>query len=207
VMKFGNNSTIDYYNRNHSKYRTRTKDQDLSELYAPFLKLLPPHGRILDAGCGVGRDLKHFGDLGYQVEGIDASIELLKHARLISDAPCNLLAFEDVHWVGEFDGVWACASLLHLSKNIIRDAVGGLTRALKKDGVLYASLQKGEGEHQLSDGRFFAKYGTAELEKIISETDGLELINIWKTIDSSGTRPNIVWINFLAKRVEGFSGR
>jgi 2-polyprenyl-3-methyl-5-hydroxy-6-metoxy-1,4-benzoquinol methylase len=82
--------------------------------YRPFLALLKPGARILDAGCGSGRDLKAFSERGYQVVGLDASELMVRLAREHSDQQVHHLAFQEVTYKEEFDGIWACASLLHV---------------------------------------------------------------------------------------------
>src|SRR5687768_2044435 len=87
---------------------------DLAHLYRPFLELVPSGGRILDAGCGPGRDSKRFLDRGYDVVSFDAADRMVELATARTGRRALLLRFQDINFSHEFDGIWACASLLHV---------------------------------------------------------------------------------------------
>jgi 2-polyprenyl-3-methyl-5-hydroxy-6-metoxy-1,4-benzoquinol methylase len=75
-----------------------------------------PGGRILDAGCGPGRDALAFAERGYELIAFDASTAMVRVARerVGSRIVVHLMRFEDLNGQSEFDGIWACASLLHV---------------------------------------------------------------------------------------------
>ena len=104
-------STIQYYDSNAEAFIERTIDVDLADEHDAFIPHLPEGGRILDAGCGSGRDARIFLDMGYQVAAFDGSIEMVRHARTHTGLDVEHLRFEDVTCEKEFDGVWASASL------------------------------------------------------------------------------------------------
>ena len=108
--------TLAWYDQHASAFDTQTADVDLGHLYDRFLHHVRPGGRILDAGCGVGRDTIAFVDRGYEVIAFDASNEMVRRARnyIGSRATVHFMRFEDLVWRAEFDGIWACASLLHV---------------------------------------------------------------------------------------------
>jgi len=114
--------STNYYNENAKCFYNCTIDVDMAELYAPFLELMPPGALILDAGCGSGRDSKAFAEIRdpgsearkYTVTAFDASEELVKMAREHSGVDVQCRGFEDLDEVEVYDGIWACASLLHL---------------------------------------------------------------------------------------------
>lgn len=191
-------STVDYYETHARAYFDRTVWADLSALYDAFLKYVHPGGRILDAGCGSGRDLKAFRSRGFDAVGIDASEALVTLARKFSGAPCCRIHLEDVDFNSEFDAVWACASLLHLPKAETTPVLKRLRRSLVTGGVLFASVQSGEGEHLSPDGRFFAYYDPDELLRIV-EASGLTVEERWITEDTLATRRAIRWINLIAR--------
>lgn len=113
------NATLDYYNTNAVLFCFDTVDVDMSALRAKFLARLPDVSLILDAGCGSGRDSRAFLAQGYRVSAFDASPEL---ARLASELTGQLVAtrtFAQVDEVACYDGIWACASLLHLPETDI----------------------------------------------------------------------------------------
>ena len=126
----------------------------MEHVYDPFLALMPPAGRILDAGCGSGRDAIAFVKRGFEVTAFDGSVEL---ARLASDRTglsILHLTFDEIAWRDEFDGVWACASLLHLPSRELQAALQRLVHALRLGGVLYVSMKAGQSEGE-REGRWF----------------------------------------------------
>jgi len=117
---------------------------------------VPEGARILDAGCGSGRDAKRFLEMGYEVTAFDASGELCALASRHVGRPVLRMRFDEVRFEDEFDGVWACASLLHVPRREMDGALARLSRSLKPGGVFYASFRYREGEVIHEDGRHFA---------------------------------------------------
>ena len=76
--------TIDYYNKHAQEFIASTFEVDMESLYQPFLVFLPESAKILDVGCGTGRDTLAFKDKGYQVEAIDYSEELVERANVLT---------------------------------------------------------------------------------------------------------------------------
>lgn len=101
---------------NFERFVRATVNLDVDVLYKPFLQLLPPKARILDAGCGAGRDLKAFAEAGYVVLVMDASPQMVATAATFRQQKVIQKRFQEIAWVEEFDGIWACASLLHVPK-------------------------------------------------------------------------------------------
>ena len=110
------NSTIDYYNRNAARYFNETVHADVSEIRDRFAQMLPPGGTILDLGCGSGRDSKAFIEQGFRVVAVDGSEKLCKLAQAYIQQPVVCSDFLDYKPNETFDGIWACASLLHLTE-------------------------------------------------------------------------------------------
>lgn len=192
-------STDNFYETNAREYFDRTVSVDLRPLYDRVLKLVPPGGRILDAGCGSGRDLKAFRLRGFDAVGIDASSTLVKLASDLSGATCLLMRFEDIDFERRFDAVWACASLLHLPKRKILSVLRRLFRALVPGGVIFASVQLGKGEKFAPDGRFFAYYTPQEFASFFEES-GFVVDDVWGSEDSLPDRAAIRWVNVIARR-------
>lgn len=111
------NRTIDYYNRNAAEYYRNTVGADFEELRRTFVDYLPEHARIIDVGCGSGRDVKAFLDMGYQAIGLDASEEMAREAG--EHLGIEVITCDMAEWIAEdpFDGIWCCASLLHLHED------------------------------------------------------------------------------------------
>ena len=146
--------TLDYYDANAQAFFADTAGVDMSALHARFLAGLPAKGLILDAGCGSGRDSKAFIARGYRVRAFDAAAELCRLAEAHIGQPVQLRRFDEVDEIATYDGIWACASLLHLAEAQICDALPRLWAALKPNGVFYLSFKLGEGERTSGDRHF-----------------------------------------------------
>ena len=191
--------TIRVYNQNADDYANQTMFLDLADLYAPFRKHVPS-GRILDAGCGAGRDTRFFIESGYVVIAFDASMEMVRKCQEYPHAYCIQRQFSEIAFKEEFDGVWACASLHHLPVEDAKSAVTKLSTALKPRGVMFVSVKAGKG-NSWDNGRYFQLYDDKGIESLFSHDPRLEILRIWH---SSSTGPDgdheIDWMNALARR-------
>jgi hypothetical protein len=118
-------------------------------------------------------------------------------ARAESGCEVIVAKVEDLHRQDEFDGVWACASLLHLPRQRLPLALERIAASLKRDGALFLSMQRGVGEFTAPDGRFYALYQPDAIALALS-ADGFKVVEQWEAGDSLGERP-IRWLNVLAR--------
>jgi cyclopropane fatty-acyl-phospholipid synthase-like methyltransferase len=145
-------STLDFYAREAEAYAT---SYAVSEELAAFLALLPPGSRILELGCGGGQDSEAMIAAGFNVRPTDGSPELAREAEKRLGCPVDVLLFEDIAFVDEFDAVWANACLLHVPKPSISAVLGKIHRALRTGGVLYASFKTSGEEITDQYGRYY----------------------------------------------------
>jgi len=192
--------TLKYYQDNAQIFFDGTVNVDMSSLYEAFTQHLAPGARVLDAGCGSGRDAKAFLKMGYQVEAFDASPAMVELARKHTGLPVHLMSFSDVDWKGEFDGIWCCASLLHVPAVELPGVMRRLADALKPGGVWYVSFKYGNGEREV-DGRRFTDMDEVILQIFLREVGGIEVVELWITKDKRPMHNN-VWVNGLLKKVE-----
>ena len=108
--------TLSFYQKNAAQYFSETVDLDISSNRERFLNLIPNKGHILDLGCGSGRDSRFFLDNNYQVTSLDGSKELAKLASDFIGKSVVVQSFSELDYLQIFDGIWACASLLHCPK-------------------------------------------------------------------------------------------
>ena len=189
--------TLAYYNQNADAFIQGTQNADMSEQYRFFLKYLTPGCKLLDLGCGSGRDSVYFSSLGFAVTAVDGSEELCKRVRSNFGINAICTDFADLSFVAQFDAVWACASLLHVSKRDMPKVLQKVSAALKPGGVLYASFKYGT-EERVCNGRFFNDYTEKDLETLLTADHHLMLQEYWITED---VRPECVgqrWLNFVA---------
>ena len=195
------NETIDYYDKNAAEYASRTFFIELTELYLTFREYVPRGGRILDAGCGAGRDTRYFIEHGYIVIAFDGSAEMVRKCREYPHAYCVRLLFSDVAFKEEFDGVWACASILHLPVPEAKDAIRRLTTALKPGGAMLVSLKYGQGSAHDSSRRFFQYYNEQNVEDLFNNDPRLELAKQFKSSShAAGEAKAVDWLNLILKR-------
>lgn len=198
-------STIDYYNRNYDTFVESTRDVDFSEIQNTFMDMLPNKAEMLDFGCGSGRDTKCFLDQGYQVEAIDGSVELCRLASEYTGIKVRRMLFQELDVQEKYDGIWACASILHLSRTELFDVLERMSQALKKNGIIYTSFKYGDFEG-LRNGRYFTDFTEETFAALISGIPSLSVEKQWITGDARTGRENEKWLNVILKKVNGCSG-
>lgn len=191
--------TIDYYNKNAVEYYQSTVDVDMSSLYQKFLQYVEDEGHILDAGCGSGRDSLYFLKQGYQVTAVDASRELVRLSSELLGQKVLQVKFQELEFKEEFDGIWACASLLHISREEIKAVLGRLLDGLKNQGTIYMSFKYGDCE-VIKDGRLFNYYDENSFMELKNKFEELEIIETWKTIDAREKRTDEYWFNVIGRK-------
>ena len=192
-------STLDYYNHNAEQFYDSTVKVAMESIYAPFLRYLPEHGSILDLGCGSGRDTLTFLQKAYQVEAIDYSESLVKKAQELTGLPVRHQSFYELDEENKYDGVWACASLLHCERQKLPEVLSRILRTLKAGGVLYMSFKYGSTDRE-KDGRNFTDLNEQQAHELVREVPGFLLLQQWITVDQRPDRAE-EWLNILLRKV------
>ena len=191
--------TISYYNCHAQQFNQETNNLDMQALYAPFLACVPLPAKILDAGCGSARDAAVFQAMGYEVEAFDASLEMVKIASIRLGKPVFHQKFQAFESKVLFDGIWACASLLHVSNQELPEVLQRLSKALVIDGVLYASFKYGDSE-VWRNGRFFNDQTLETIVQITAIQSKLILETYWITADVRPFRHQDQWLNLIFRK-------
>ena len=191
--------SVEFYDQNAESFIQQTADVDMRALYDRFRRALPEGGSILDAGCGSGRDSLVFCQMGYQVVAFDASKKMVDAARLRASIPVYQMSFEDIRFDQKFDGIWACASLLHVPRKQLGKVLGSLSSLLKSDGFLYASFKYGDNERE-KGGRYFNDLNEDLLRQQLAKVDSLQLFEVWLSADQRPERHEEKWINCLLSK-------
>jgi superfamily II DNA or RNA helicase/SAM-dependent methyltransferase/SOS-response transcriptional repressor LexA len=194
-------SSTDYYNNNARVFFDATVAVDMSELRQRFLAEVGKSGHILDAGCGSGRDANYFRESGYAVSAFDSSPELARLATEYIELKVDVRTFQELESRAEFDGIWACASLLHVPGSDMEETWKRLWRALKPGGVIYASYKQGEGEREV-DGRHFTDASEARLSQWVDALPNANVLALWPTEDQRPDRSD-QWLNILVRKEVG----
>lgn len=190
-----------YYRDNAAAYCDETVDLDLLDIYPRFLDYLPEKGYILDLGCGSGRDSKAFLNAGYKVTAIDASNAVAAYAEKVIGKQVMVRSFQEMTFSDQFNGVWACASLLHCPRSQIVNVLDRVALSLKQNGVAYMSFKWDNDETIDDKGRYFNNYTLESLHALIDQVATLTLIDEW-VVDKQLRGKNQKWINILVRRTE-----
>lgn len=192
-------TTIEYYEEHADDFVELTLDADMSTVYTRLEKWLNEGDSILDLGCGSGRDSRYFSEKGYEVTAVDPSPAMCRKTREIAKVPVYKYRAEEIPFVEEFNGVWACASLLHVEENKMKLAIDKIAKSLKPGGVAYMSWKSGSGERQ--DGmRHYTDYAEDGLKMLLSGIESLEIVDLWTTVDSLQGREGVLWTNVVVKK-------
>lgn len=194
------NQTSNYYNQHAQAFFENTYQVEMESLYAPFLRYLPEQALILDLGCGLGRDTLAFKKKGYQVEAIDYSAELVKKARELTNIEVRQQSFYDLAENNKYDGIWACASLLHCERDRLTEVLGLIFKALKLNGVCYMSFKYGNTDREI-EGRSFTDLNEQQAHDLLKQIDQALLLQQWITVDKRPERTE-EWMNILIRKVQ-----
>lgn len=194
------NDTLTWYRENAETFLSRTGNVDMTMTYDPFLELVAPGGSILDLGCGAGSAALYFTRKGYKVLAVDGCAEYCEHTRRRAGCEVRQMLFGELDYTNAFDGVWACASLLHVGKDALPGVLRLIRRALKKHGVFYASFKYGETERE-KNGRLFSDFTEESLRALLDEAGGFRTVKLWTTADARPERAEERWVNVLCYAV------
>jgi len=202
--------TIDIYNSIADAYALQSLQHGPNVQRTKFCSLVKKGGKILDAGCGGGRDSAYFVEKGFKVIGVDLSEKLLELARLAVPgakfyaADLRRLSFEK----NIFDGIWACASIIHIKHSDMAKVFSGFFQSLKPGGVLYIHAKKGEGEEYIEEPsipgkkRFFSLFRERDLMKYCKNA-GFTDIDVCEVASKNAYangKTSRVWVDCFAKK-------
>ncbi len=225
VWMMGGNKTLDYYENHAESFVEGTDKVEFSSIQDKFLSYMErlrtvngkeknawsddPNGlsqdvplRILDFGCGSGRDTKYFLERGYEVDACDGSEHICAIASEKTGIAVKQMLFSELHVKAKYDGIWACSSILHLPKDELAEVFWRMVQAVKPGGFLYVSFKYGtyEGER---NGRYFTDF-TEENFRDFLEKDvrikELFLEELWVTNDVRPKRQDEKWLNAILRR-------
>lgn len=193
--------TVQYYEDHAQQFFDNNVNIDMSNVYEKFEKYLKPNDYILDVGCGSGRDSKYFLSKCYKVDPIDRSEKIAKIASRLIGKKVRVTNFLQLDETETYDAIWASASLVHISSFTLPYAFDVMTKALKKNGVLYCSFKYGTFEG-IRNGRYFTFLNEQTFNKVIEENEWLKVDQIWITKDNRKDRQNEKWLNIILRKME-----
>ena len=187
-----------YYESNAERYAAETLSADMSEQYQRFLPLLKDGVKLLDVGSGSGRDACYFQKQGYQVTALEPSKNLGREIRKVFSGKIICSDIQNYRPTERYDGIWACASLIHLQEEEVLQFFERIDRYLNDDGIVYISGKNGIQTGEVADGRFFLEFTEQLVEKIMTVNKQLKLEQLWYTEDVSGRR-GFRWLNVVLR--------
>ena len=191
--------TLKYYNKNAQSFASGTVSVKFTEVQDKFLEKLNLDAYILDFGCGAGRDTKYFLSRGYQVDAVDGSEQLCRIASEYTGIKVRQMLFQELDEKEKYDGIWACASILHLPKKQLREVLENMYAALKSEGWIYTSFKYGKFEGE-RNGRYFTDFTTDTFKEFIHDMHGLKIEEQWITGDVRPGRGEEKWLNLLLQK-------
>ena len=193
------NNTINYYNQNAENFIANTQNADMHPTQERFLRLLDANTSILDFGCGSGRDTKYFLEKGYQVTATDGSAELCRLASEFTGIKVKEMLFQELDAINQYDGIWACSSILHLPKKELLPVIWKMCEALKDNGIIYTSFKYGDFEGE-RNGRYFTDFTEKTFREVIEKVPELKIEEHWITSDVRPGRGEEKWLNLILRK-------
>ncbi len=194
--------TVDYYDRDAANWASQYGRNDGESFWMSQIEKLHellPSGKILEIGSGTGQDAEALAARGYDYTGTDASKGLIEIAqKRNSQATFVHVGVEDLAFPEKsFDGFWTAATLLHIPKENIDNALQSIKSEVRDGGVGVITLKQGEGEKEDEEtGRWFSYYSEDEFEKILNR-NGFEVVDFEIKKEQREGRPD--WLVFYVK--------
>lgn len=192
-------TTLKWYENNADKFLRQSLTVDMTALYDFFLQHVVPGGRILDLGCGSGVASQYFICRGFDALPADGCKEMCDAAAKRTGRAARHILFHELDYQNEFDGVWACSSLLHVPKKEMPGILTLVKNALKPNGIFYASYKYG-GKERKKNGRLFSDYTEESMESLLEKVGGMQILDLWVTNDARPQRVREKWLNVICRK-------
>lgn len=193
-------TTLKFYNDFAPTY-IASGNGGVSRHLAAFLDVVPPCSRILELGCGGGRDAQAMIAAGHRVDPTDGSFSIAKKAEALLQVPVRVMQFEELDAQNEYDAIWANASLLHVPRAELPAVLSLVRRALKPGGLHHATYKAGGHEGSDSYGRYFNYLSREQLVDIYERSGQWDIVSVSEYMGGgfeSGVQGP--WVAVLAKR-------
>ncbi len=192
--------TVDTYNKHISDYKELMSKEAIDTNLDIFMRMIVSKGKVLDLGCGTGSASLALLKRGFSPFPVDASQEMIKVAESLLKIKARRISFDEIDEHNFYDAIWANFSLLHAPKKQFRDILKKLFFALKKEGLLFLSLKRGEGEGRDRLGRFYSYYQKKEAEKFLEKANfQTKKFTEGRSIGLAGDKES--WMGFFCEKI------
>lgn len=187
-----------YYEENHQFYFDSTVNIDPAPFLKPLCQFLQPKDRILDIGCGSGRDLLWLSQQGFFPTGLEYSPNLARLAQIHSGCPVITGDYSrfDFEKLLAFDALLLIGALVHQPHSALADLLHSFSQALNSGGYLLISMKEGNGTQALDDGRQFTLWSRLDIEQVYTKC-GLHIIDFNRQI--SKLRSEDIWLSHILR--------
>lgn len=208
--------SVKYYDENAEQFYNNTVNLSMGESLEKFLRYLNrefhdeiepktsdknlKNINILDLGCGSGRDSLVFIERGYFVTALDISEALAEKASELIGQKVLIADMRELDYEECFNGIWACASLLHIPYSELSSTFNCCYKALKKNGVFYASFKYGDDDYE-KDGRNFTCFTETRFQNFLKPLVGFKILEIFITGDIRSNRDSERWLNVILRKI------
>lgn len=192
-------TTLGYYDDKSEQFAGSTVDLEFTDIQDGFLRFLEPGALILDFGCGSGRDSRYFLDKGYRVEAIDGSEEMVRIASEVTGLPVRHMLFQDLNETEKYDGIFACASILHVPYGELNGILAKMKDAVKTNGIIYVSFKYGDFEGY-RNGRYFTDLDETRFRELLEKVGGMTIAEERITSDARPDRKEEKWLNVILRK-------
>jgi SAM-dependent methyltransferase len=192
-------ATLNFYALAAPVY-TSSGPNDSSRYLDAFLRALPPGCRILELGCGGGRDSQEILARGFQLDATDGVPEIARKAEKRTGHPVRVMRFDELDAVDEYFGVWAHASLLHVPRPNLSNVLSLILRALKPGGIHFANYKAGGEEGRDARGRYFNYMNADELRRTYDSSGVWNVAEIFHYLGSGYEGCQIPWAAITARK-------
>jgi SAM-dependent methyltransferase len=165
-----------------------------------FLKRLTPGARILELGCGSGRDAEAMIKAGFDVDPTDGTPEIAREAEARLSRKVRVMRFDELDASEAYDAVWAAASLLHVPRTALPHILGLIHKALKPGGLHFASFKAGGLEGRDDHGRYFNQLERAEVLDLYRTAAPWEVEDVLDTIEDGFLGKRSPWVSITVRK-------
>jgi SAM-dependent methyltransferase len=185
----------DYYEIHAGDYHDKTFAADSSIFLSPFIQFLPPLPRILDIGCGSGRDLLWLKQRGFETTGFERSASLAKLARSNTGCPVIKGDLETFDFsTGSWNAVILVGSLVHIPHDRFLSTIHKILAGFSSPCVLLLTLKEGDGISHHADGRAFYLWNDEVLREIFASLN-LEVAASFRNVSAIGSKE--AWLGYV----------